>query len=355
MTRVLIWPAGDPAKDATSFYRLTAPAEALAAQGADIRIDTIGPTVLWDREWHGEHPPGDARVLGCHKPDADVIVLQRPGRRWWADLIPHLQAHGVRVIVDVDDAFDVIERGNSAWAGYQPGLSPWHNYKHIGRACHAADLVTVTTPALAQRYGQHGRVQVIPNYVPAAYLDINVPRLDRTAGWAGSTATHPGDLQSTGGCFAQALDDTGWTCHVIGTGEGVADALRVPRLTASGWVPLPVYPLEVARLELGIVPLARNPFNTAKSALKAAEMAALGVPVVMSPTPDNRRLARAGVGVLATRPREWYSKVQRLMTDDAHRAEVRARGRLAMSTQTIEGRCEQWADAWTARSLVGAA
>lgn len=352
--RVLVWPAD---AGGSGNYRLRFPALALKAQGADVHVSTTGPRILWDRKWSGDAPPLDATVLGCDKPNADVVVLQRPGRAHWAHVIPLIQAYGVRVVVDVDDDFETIPRENKAFASYDRHRSPHHSSEWIARACELADLVTVTTPALATRYGSHGRVAVLPNLVPEAYLSIKNQPLEvegellsastpAVVGWAGNVQTHPHDLEVTGGGVHRALTVTGAWFHVVGTGQGVNERLGIDTSSATGWVQFDQYPREVARLDVGIVPLSDSVFNRAKSALKGAEYAALGVVPVMSPTPDNQRLHGLGVGLLAENPQQWKKQIVRLVSHPDHRAEYVERGRRQMATQTYEGNCGRWMDTW---------
>lgn len=258
-----MWPAGGE-NDATSQYRLLQPAKALIAQGADVEISYRGPTVYWSKSWKGlPEPPAWVEVLGCEKPEADVVVIQRPARRWWADVTPHLQAHGVKVVVDVDDRFDRIHKRNVAYAGYNPKTRQnAHDADWVDRACRLADLVTCSTPALVQRYG-YGHGVVLPNLVPEGYLWIFGDKRPNTVGWTGSVDTHPGDLEVTGGALRSIPAD--WSLHVIGTGVKVREALGYRGdMTASGWVPFSEYPEKYAELELAIVPLKESPFNDAK-------------------------------------------------------------------------------------------
>lgn len=342
--RVIVWPAD---KDGGStWYRLRFPAEALAAQGADVEFTHSGPIVGWDRQWSGDSPPLDARPLTlAEKPDADVVVLQRPGRACWTELIPLLQAAGVRVVVDVDDDFESIPARNVACGQYDPRLNPRHNHEWIRRACEIADHVTVSTPHLAGVYGRHGRVSVLPNLVPASYLAVAADEpLERTIGWSGSVDTHPGDLETVGSAVGDVLaDHEDWRVHVIGTGKGVPRRLKVQDVTSTKkWLPFADYPAELARLTVGIVPLQRSRFNRGKSCLKLAEMSAVGVPVVASPIPDNQRLHAHGVGLLADSPSTWRDQLGRLVTDEQFRSDVAARSREAMAAHTYE----QWADLW---------
>ena len=55
----------------------------------------------------------------------------------------------------------------------------------------------------------------------------------------------------------------------------------------------------VAKLGIGVAPLADTKFNAAKSWLKMAEMAALGVPCVVSPRAEYMRLHEQWIGSLA--------------------------------------------------------
>lgn len=342
--RVLVWPADTDG--GSGWYRLRFPAQVLERQGADVEVSMNGPTIGWDRQWFGGGPPVEARAVTlAEKPDADVVVIQRPGRAHWTEVIPLLQAAGVRVVVDVDDDFDAIPAGNVARDDYDPQRRPRHNRDWIRRACELADLVTVSTPHLAGVYGRHGRVAILPNLVPESYLTITAPApLEQTIGWSGSVDTHPGDLETVGTAVRDVLaEHPDWHVHVVGTGTGVARRLRLPAVGAVGqWLPFVDYPRALARLAVGIVPLHRSRFNRGKSCLKLAELSAVGVPTVAAPIPDNQRLHAHGVGLLADGPTQWREQLDRLAGSAELRADVAGRSREAMATLTYE----QWADLW---------
>jgi hypothetical protein len=350
--RVAVWPADE---GGCGSYRLIWPAQALAAQGADIDLRLPG-------EGSGVHAlfveqDGIDRLVDLQEPpDADVVVVQRPLAAWRADAVEALQRHGVRVVVEIDDCFETIHPRNVSWRSTHPRHSPGMNREHLARACRAADLVTVTTTALAHRYGRHGRVAVVPNCVPARYLDIDAkPGAGALAvGWTGSIDTHPTDLQVTRGAVERALDgqiDGRWPARipfcVVGTGKGVRQALGLSQdVLRSGWVSLDAYPEQMAEVGVGIVPLDDIAFNAAKSALKLMEFSALGVACVASPTPDNLRMHAEGCGLIAAKPKHWTAQLRRLIADEGHRAEVAGRSREAMRRWTIEGNADRWWDAW---------
>jgi hypothetical protein len=346
MLTVDIFPADE---GGCGWYRLRFPARALADDpNLAIRID----------------PPlsaeGSESVLGrfptrVHT-DADVVVFQRPLRGELVRHIPVLQRHGVACVVEVDDDFHALPKGHPARKRLAPANSPHSNWRHLADACRQADLVTVSTPALAARYGSHGRVRVLRNRVPATYLDIDGASNERpTIGWPGLVNSHTGDLEMLGPAIAFAMLDTGAAFRAIGS------QLTLDTLGVSGevvpWAPLTDlgphgYPAAVAGLDVGIVPLVDSPFAAAKSALKGMEMAALGVPFVASPLPEYRRLYEQGAGMLASSRDEWRVKVGALAGSAEMRADYAGRGRAVMTDLTYERHCGEWADAWTEAAAI---
>jgi hypothetical protein len=369
-------------------YRLELPANALADLGADVRIERERTRTFMDwggyKKVHGSSPDFDVAVFGR------VMTLHR------YSIMRAFQRAGIAVVVEIDDDFDAIHRLNSGWYASQPDwmlreeyeehrekeqLRAWQEHRKkdplivthtteawgqewvrvagvpsdsgrhwLHRACAAADLVTCTTPALARRYGAHGRVKVIPNYVPRWYLDVNLPKKKGKprVGWSGSVAVHPDDLCVTGGAIERAVRATGARFRVIGQRTLVAEHLGLseqPELVP--WCAIDQYPFKLARLDVGIVPLTPSDFTEAKSALKMTEMAAVGVPCVGSPTTDNRRVNALGLGRLAATPDEWEAEVTRLVRDTGYRAQVASNSRDAVASHlTIEANCRQWWDAW---------
>lgn len=391
--RVIVHPAD---RGGCGHYRLIWPAEVLAAQGFDVTIvDDYEYPLAWIDTLTGREAlgiVGDARQFrqvvqamtgelalarrrgatdtemlriqtryiaecrdvaaqsGHSTIDADVVVLQRVVHADRVELIRALQDLGIAVVVEIDDDLHAIHRRNPAWAPMNPLNDPKINRDHLMRACELADMVTVSTPALARRYARHGRFTILPNFVPARYCDIvRYPHDGTTIGWSGSVATHPGDLDVTGGGVAHAIRDTGAELLVVGTGKGVADALRHDGpIRSTSWVDIDVYPQQLAMLDVGVVPLARSAFNDAKSWLKGLEMAAVGVPFVASPTEPYRAFHNLGFGFLADTVDEWRWQVGELARNVQRRVDLcglyRSRVRSAF---TIEQQSERWVDAWT--------
>lgn len=278
----------------------------------------------------------------------DVVVFQRPARTQMLSHITRLQAAGIAVVIDMDDDFSALPSNNAAFKSFHPKYSPESNWQNIEKACRLADLVTVSTASLAERYGSHGRVRVLPNYVPSWYLRTDAHREDVTVGWSGDMATHPGDLEVTRGAVQRALEGTDAKFGVVGIGNGVRDALDLSsEPDKTGWCDIGgEYQRAIAELSIGIVPLASHAFNRGKSWLKGLEYSSVGVPFIATGTPEYLKLYEQGAGLIANKPRQWETQLRQLITDDAYRTEMGERGREVASKLTIEDNAWRFIEAW---------
>jgi hypothetical protein len=340
--KIYVYPADDYG---CGHYRMMWPAAAVRdLRGMDVTvIPTSGETQI-----AGITDPRGGLKKVIYPPDADVIVFQRPTHRFLALAIPMLREEGVACVVDMDDDLRTIHPNNPAFVSLHPrGGHTMHTWRNAAESCRNATLVTVSTPALVERYASHGRVRVIPNRIPQAFLDIE--HSDSTLiGWGGSVHSHPNDLQVIGAGVARVVAD-GTDFKVIGTGEMVAKHLGLPpTIPATGLVPFHDWGHTLTQLGIGIAPLADTVFNAAKSWLKPLEYAAVGVPWVGSDRVEYRRLHDRGCGIVVEKPREWERALRSLVNDDARRADLSAQGREVAAELTIEGGVDTWYEAWSA-------
>lgn len=322
----------------SGFYRLRAPAHALAAAGHDVRV-------LYDHDSYemayAVNADGTRRVLAMTMgaaEECDVVVFQRPTRDVTADVVRHLRKAGKRVVIDLDDNFDRLHPASNAARMFAAG--PREAARHVHRAIAEADLTVCSTEHLAEHYGRWARaVEVRRNLVPADYLTLQLDKIEGSVGWSGAAATRHTDLAQLRSAFA-TMQRNGWLVVLIGRDDGVSRALGCQLDIATGWVSLDRYPHELGRLTVGAVPLADHDFNRSKSWLKGLEMASLGVPFVASPLPEYRELQRHGVGVLCGKPKHWARELAAVEGTDS-RAQVRRAG------LTYEDRVDEWWSTWT--------
>lgn len=324
------------------FYRLAEPARIARSEGveADCASDIpLLPEPLMNQGLKVPAPIED-----------DVIVFQRPAKARTRELIEGFQRQGKAVVVDIDDDFSCLHPTHPAWRQFQPSSDSEVNWHNMQQAAKQADLVTVTTPALAERYGRHDRVAILPNCVPAALLQMPSHSDGHTLGWAGAAVNHPGDLEASSGGVGEALKRAeDWHFHIVGVVEDVRRRLYLAKEPSeTGWLTPEGYQDALGQLDVGIVPLGETAFNRAKSYLKGLEYAARGVPFVASPLPEYRALAEEGVGLLAKdRARNWCKALLDLMRDESLRSECAEHGKAVVAERhTYETEGWRWLEAW---------
>jgi hypothetical protein len=342
--RVYVYPADE---FGCGKYRLIWPSEHLIKLGYDVRVRVGG-----DRDDFDAEITQDGRVVRVGYPrDADVIVFQRITHRFLAQAVPLIRAAGVAVVMDIDDDLSHVPPSNPAYAAFHPRKSPDsrtadHSWRETFTAAEASTLVACSTPALARIYGRRGNGRVLLNFVPEWYLDV--PHEDSDlVGWGAGLHSHADDAPILGTSVARLMDRGREYCQ-IGGADRLRGLLRLPRdPILLGPVDLDRYPWELATLGVGVAPLADSVFNQSKSWLKPLEMAAVGVPCVMSPRAEYRAIRQLGVGMLASRPRDWYATLDRLTKSPATRLELSAAGRLAAAELTIEQNAWRWWELWS--------
>jgi len=328
-----------PDKDGCGHYRALWPGQAVESDDVQVEfIERLSMTI--DEAGH---------VTDMDKPRCDVFVMSRPLRRLNAESVAVMQAKGIAVVVDIDDDFEALDPRHIAYKRNQPKFNRESNRAWLRKACAQADLVTCTTPALARRYGAHGRVAVVPNFIPRRMIGAlpEEPRDGRTVGWPGHVGTHPRDLLATRGGVGQACREFGARFVNVGSGKAVVEQLDLNGVEYEprGYAEFADYPFAIAGFDVGIVPLDDTKFNAAKSALKGLELAAVGVPFVASPTEDYQRIADDGIGLLAKwKAKDWKRATLDLLRNrDEYGEQFRAG---VIDRYLLEDNAWRWAEAW---------
>ena len=331
------------ADDSSGHYRIRLPVEVL---GDDVQAEVFVKDIPIIRK--------RGRRSLILPQDCDVFVLQRPMSHVIPDLITDAQARGVAVVVEVDDDFHTVQGDNMAFLQHHPKVNPHNNFHHFAECVRRADLVTCSTDALAKRYGSHGRVVVLRNYVSEDWFTIPRRTDGHTIGWAGTTLNHPTDLPATRGGVAQAMNaHPEWRFVCVGGGHRPDDVwqqlgIAADRCEVTEWRELGLHELLVSQMDIGIAPLADIAFNRAKSWLKGLEYAALGIPFVASDLPEYVLLEeKYGIGqTVPSKGKVWRRHLDYLMSDDEGRTELGERNRTMAMDLTMEGNAWRWVEAW---------
>lgn len=301
----------------TGFYRAALPARALRAIGHEVYIDDeIQVNYLSDL------PVSLAE-------DADVIVWQRPLDK--TDVLTiGLKYDGLKVVEADDDFFHLQDWSPLLVAYHQMNFAPRENFR---KCIKIADLMTVTTPELAELYSKwNSDIRVIPNHVEIPVWEMAMYRGQQlkepgkvSIGWAGWN--HGYDLDVLMGAIEPLINDH-VTFSLVGWPEA-AKKFDCPVKTYP-WMSLNEYRDVVASFDIGLAPLRKEQFNVGKSWLKVLEYMACGVvPIASAWHADYSRLIKHGVdGFLARNKKEWREYMSLLIEDTGLRMKMRSAGRL---------------------------
>ena len=270
---------------------------------------------------------------------------------------------GPAIVYDTDDdLFDVPD-----WTGLRARVSA--DLGTIGSILREADLVTASTPVLADRLAPRtgSPVRVVRNaldpawYVPRARAPGSAPpaaAADPGAPGAGPRIVYHGVARRLWdyGVARAAVDEI--ARHVPGThrvwlgaaGDQAVDAVVDESLP---FVPDPIdfaAALVAARPDIGLAPLVDEPYNRARSELHWLEYSLAGAATVATRTtgPGPYDVIRDGVdGILARTPDDWRRSLLRLARSADLRAELAGRAReRVLAESTVAVRAIEWADAY---------
>lgn len=337
MPSILFW-VGEPG--GTGEYRCSTPGRALARAGWDVAFEEDGIDMTLD-----------GRVRG----DPDVIVFCRIMGDYIPDAVRRIRARGrTTVVFDVDDWFAGIP-------GYNPAsLLPDEMIVNMHQAMREADLITCSTPELAEGYSVLNRTVVLPNYLNPEiwqpWQDMPRVRGHIHLGWAGAFHWRGADLELLKPWIYEFLDRhrevrfCAIGCRELLEWLGI-DGLTTPQLPPGPKTsirnrdlhPYVHLPAMLANLDIGLVPLVDNRFNRAKSHCKGLEYNAMGVPTVASPSREYRSFIRPGVNGLLVRRQNWAQQAEVILDDlDAYREGARK----VAEEYWIDDHIHRWVDAY---------
>ena len=342
-------PAADPRPDA----------EALRAAGLSA---LAWSDIVLFRRWRSTHTV----CTGCETSFAQEAALAAHVRQTGHQtLVPdallrpiidlltgHPELRGGRAIVyDTDD--DILDYPD--WTGFGPASHRERDL--IARILGLADLVTTTTPVLAERLAAHTRapVRVVRNALDPAWYATATP--DPSLVGDPRVLYHGVPVRLRDYAVAQAAVDT-MAAEVPTLRRVWLGASNEPRVVAAmdevrPWVAgLPEFAaaLVAARPDIGLAPLLDEPFNRAKSELHWLEYALAGAPTIVSgfDGPGPYDVVRDGVdGLVARSPADWDRHLRALVGSAALRADLAGRARERVTAEyDIANRALEWADAY---------
>lgn len=259
------------------------------------------------------------------------------------------------LVAEYDDDYLALREDNPTFAG---DAAAYRDYleTHVPAVRHAlavSDLVTVSVPHLAETYREHtdAPVVVLPNTVDEVLLQVpqrhREPGEQLHVGWGGSR-THGVDWRAAASGVRYGLGRAGARFTMMGADYrslvGHRDAAYQPWADS-----IDQYYLALTAFHVIVTPLADDAFNRGKSAIKALEAAALGIPVVASAAGPYRDFVVEGeTGFLCRTDDDWMRALRTLAEDEQLRQAMGQRARERAAELTTQRWAPAWADAYAA-------
>jgi len=242
--------------DATAWFRVISPLRVLQSQAPDVRVQIVAGAST------------DVPSIAM----ADILFLQRPIDGAAINCAEQAHLHGRKVWLDYDDDYTDVPVDNPLFHHFG---SPQVR-KNVSALLDIADLVTVSSQALADRYSKIAkRVVVVRNALddlmakPAA--SVRLPT--RTVLWRGGDS-HNEDLAH----FQEAIVRAAWSFDAAWKFLGHSPYKIMARMQPATVANFPFFPLETywhkllsLQPTIVIIPLRKTSFNDAKSWISLIE------------------------------------------------------------------------------------
>jgi glycosyltransferase involved in cell wall biosynthesis len=270
--------------------------------------------------------PARWRLLASAR-DFDAVWLQRrllqPFESAW------LRARARRLVVDVDDAL---------WRRDRPPFDSWTRRLRVRALLRRADVVLAGSRTLREELRSLGiDAEVLGTPVEAMALRARAPSSARppTLVWIGQPSTWR-YVRALAGAWARIRSARPST-RFVAVGSGVVDEPLLPGVEHHGWSAT-AEAEALAAAEVGLAPLADDPWTRGKCGARVLACLAAGLPVVASAVGAQRELAEeVGGVVLASDPDDFAPRVLDLLEDPGRRERLVDEARAALAgSRTVD-------------------
>jgi len=199
-------------------------------------------------------------------------------------------------------------------------------------------------------------VVVVPNAIDLQrfqlLLNIEAPTLDRppTIAWIGGNRPDR-DAETLAVAWNRIARKYPSVRFKIGGYPLPALLGSVPadRVSLIPWRSIDAYPRAFANIDIGCAPLNHEPFNLAKSPIKAMEYAAAGAAVVASPTVYSNILEDGRTGFICQTADEWTQALEFLLDNpDSRKKMAQALLEEVSARHSLQAVAGRWPEAWNA-------
>jgi glycosyltransferase involved in cell wall biosynthesis len=251
----------------------------------------------------------------------DAIYIQKVILPRW--FLRALKSRGRRLVFDYDDALYALAPGQEIGVR---ALVRRHRIRRFTNCLSAADLVVIENEpnrSMTERFCPRTLTITGPidteRYRPFA----RIATAEVVIGWVGSPST-TSYLRMVEPVLRQLSTRYRIALHLIGAAPITMEGVVVRQFP---WT-LDSEVAELAKFDIGIMPLTDDPWSRGKGGYKLLQYMAMGIPAVASPVGINAELIRDGeTGLLAPDERAWEDALERLVAGAALRRDLGAAAR----------------------------
>lgn len=235
-----------------------------------------------------------------------------------------------KIIYDFDDAIWLTDRTN------ENSISRYLRWRHkVGSICRMSYRVSCGNSYLAGYASKYNKEVVVnPTTIDTNLRETSTKKKSAagrlTIGWTGSRTTLK-YLEHLGPVISGLVEKYPHVAFCV-----IADEPPPFHWPATEFIPwaLDTEIPDLLRFDIGVMPLPDDDWSKGKCGFKALQYMALEIPTVASPVGVNVEIIHHGAdGFLASTPAEWFELLERLINDEALRAELGSAGR-----QTVHDR-----------------
>jgi glycosyltransferase involved in cell wall biosynthesis len=283
----------------------------------------------------------------------DIVVLKLMMLENILESIPIAQKIGQKIVIDVDDFHEGLEKTNMAYIATDPKTNPKNNREHYFKSMELADALITSTPFLKDFYSKkypNKPIYMVRNAVDLQHFGMRKDKSDKwpVIGWVGATPWRSGDLETLNPFVGEFIEKNELRFHHSGhiiNAPTVQQQMSIPpkRYSSEGMQPILSYRNMFNRIDIGLVPLREVEFNRAKSFIKGLEYAAAGVPFIAEGIEEYNVLTKEyGIGRVANTQEEWLSHLEELKNQKVRNIERQNNYKLLKEFHTMEKRGPEW-------------
>jgi glycosyltransferase involved in cell wall biosynthesis len=266
---------------------------------------------------------------------ADIIILQRNANGKALLAMAHWQAQGKPVLIDFDDAYDLIPPTNISHRFWQQNLVTMVDgmtqkveppvLDQFKMALAASDGFITPSRQLCKDWAQYAPAFYIPNFVelPRYQRAVRKNHSELVIGWGGSMS-HVQSFRDSGVAAAlkritAAYPEVVVEIHTAEKATYDLIPVKEPRKRHVGWVPADAWPNELAKFDIGLAPL-HGQYDGRRSWIKVLEYSIMGIPWVASAGLTYDEYKDYGL-LVSNSPRAWERALIELIEDSKAQAD----------------------------------